>query len=247
MTPKVPNLRNRSYFPPFSKLPFDQDVPASFYELDSGMYQPKKHWCFFAQIIARVPWPIRPMYQVKDMDGQTLLVAFHLDDRSRFPHIEARCQVGHTLAFMYANRHHFSDGQKGIRVETEETFTVLPCDLQGLLAMGDSGAGATPKCSVCGKSPKMPCALCQAQYCSDKCQIADLMKRGHAERACAVRCQFLGLGDFNWGQFDHFRSFRPPEPGSSSAVAPRAPSRSVSMGVVPWIVLALIWLLYRSS
>jgi len=109
-------------FPTFDQLPYDNDFNTSFYEDDGlGILHPRHHWCFLAEITGCIPW-IRPTYQAKDTDGYNILIAFHTDDRS--PHILDQCQVGDTIAIMYANSHIFADGQSGIRVESDDMVKV---------------------------------------------------------------------------------------------------------------------------
>ena len=109
-------------FPTFDQLPYDNDFNTSFYEDDGlGILHPRHHWCFLAEITGCIPW-IWPTYQAKDTNGYNILIAFHTDDRS--PHILDQCQVGDTIAIMYANSHISADGQSGIRVESDDMVKV---------------------------------------------------------------------------------------------------------------------------
>ncbi|KAF8879457.1 hypothetical protein BD779DRAFT_1676369 [Infundibulicybe gibba] len=196
MSTGTPNLRNRAHFPSFLELPDDEDIPSDYYQPDiyTGVYHPRKHWCFFAEIIKQVPWPFRPMYRVRDVVGRELLVAFHLEDRVLFPH-------------------YFADGQVGIRVEAEEMFTicdsyffVFPYNLKTLLSMSDKIQSTSTACSTCGKDSNLRCVHCHARYCDKKCQTAD-WKQGH-KKECPMKCQIMGLGSFDWKRFDRFRRFQ---------------------------------------
>ncbi|KAF5347723.1 hypothetical protein D9756_010306 [Leucocoprinus leucothites] len=130
MTSHRLDILNKDLFPSFYDLPYDNSYDVSFYKEDGyGVLNPRRHWCFLTEVTQCVPW-IRPTYHAKDAEGTEILIAFHTEDRS--PHILAQCDVGDTLAIMYANSHGFADGQLGIRVESDDMVKILHCDLKGV-------------------------------------------------------------------------------------------------------------------
>jgi hypothetical protein len=64
------------------------------------------------------------MYQAKDIDGTIFLVSFNFDDKTLFPKVLQKGLVGSTICVMYANFHHFVDGQVGVRLEEPENVKV---------------------------------------------------------------------------------------------------------------------------
>lgn len=105
-------------------LPGEYGIDPTYYTSQgSGIIKPKIHWCLLAEIVEEVGL-LRPMYNVKDIDGKQWLVAFHPEDRSRLQPMAAKCKVGYTMCIMYAHQHRFVDGQHGIRIEEEYVLTV---------------------------------------------------------------------------------------------------------------------------
>lgn len=87
------------------------------------MAWPKRHWCFFGEIVNVVTFG-RLVIHVRDVTGRELRVALYDDNRGRkFMSTSIR---GHTVAILYALSHAFLDGGSGIKVEDEDNMTVSP-------------------------------------------------------------------------------------------------------------------------
>lgn len=129
------------YFPIYRKLLHENDVPEDYYTLDqSGVYQPRRHWCYIAEII-RDDTFVRPTFLVKDKEGYECKVAFHFEGHEGPVHHvvteqhkppstpsfnKVPCKVGNTICIMYAQRHGFMDFTQGIRVEDRDSVSVSP-------------------------------------------------------------------------------------------------------------------------
>ncbi|KAF9005123.1 hypothetical protein BDQ17DRAFT_378232 [Cyathus striatus] len=201
------DLRNQNFFPPFLGLPGEHEFRPGWHmrNIFSGLCRPRKHWCFLAEITGRQFWPIRPMYMVRDIEGDEWLVAFHLDDRSQFPVIEQTYKAGYTIAVMYAEGHIFFDGNVGLRIEHMDAVRVLPCSLDALMETGSSINEPNVNCPACSKPAHLRCAQCKLSYCGRECQVRD-WKLKHKNQ-CIVRKQILKWGMFDWSRFDRFRGF----------------------------------------
>lgn len=66
----------------------------------------------------------RPVYRVTDREGFEYLVAFHLQDCTRFPAVREMCTKGYTMCIMYAVQHTICDGKNGVMVDDERTVKV---------------------------------------------------------------------------------------------------------------------------
>ena len=110
------NLRDEEIFPAFSALPDDNSLDLSFYTTkDNYLYTPRKHWCFFAQIVD-IEHFLRLRLYVRDKLGKTVVVAMYTDGRG-FEFESSLLQPGHTVAILYAHQHGFLDFTTGIRQE----------------------------------------------------------------------------------------------------------------------------------
>jgi hypothetical protein len=93
-----------------------------YYTLDPGSmgFRPNLTWCFLAEIVDVIPWPIRPMLNVKDREGRVSLLAFHLEglEWHMFQKIREKYKKGYTVAVMHAEAHFFMDGQMGLRIRS---------------------------------------------------------------------------------------------------------------------------------
>ncbi|EKM76298.1 hypothetical protein AGABI1DRAFT_122698 [Agaricus bisporus var. burnettii JB137-S8] len=196
------DIKDKKLFPNFTQLPYDNDYDVTFYKEDaeSGILRPRHHWCFLVEITEIVPW-LRPMYYAKDIDGQSVFIAFHTDDRS--PHIARECKVGDTMAIMYAQSHAFMDGKIGIRVESHDYVKLLHCSLEKVLDVGE--ALISKSCHVCDKPAKSQCVNCAMKYCNKECQTADWKLRHKEECNIIGRC-FLRWRCFDWWKFEFFRT-----------------------------------------
>lgn len=132
------NYRLQEYFPTFTDLPLDHDISMRpFISPDYyGISQvPLKHWCLLVEIIELIPWPLRPMWRVKDKDGKELLVACYFDQDVEIPKSwEKHCRPGGVIAIMYALTHVFADGQIGIRAEDVQNIKVRLSEVLSFVA-----------------------------------------------------------------------------------------------------------------
>ncbi|KAF9442706.1 hypothetical protein P691DRAFT_810223 [Macrolepiota fuliginosa MF-IS2] len=196
------DFKDKKLFPPFIRLPYDNDYNVEFYEANrAGILQPRRHWCFLAEVTECISW-IRPAYFAKDVNGDKIFIAFHTDDRS--PEILRECQVGDTFAIMYANSHAFMDGKVGIRVEHDDSVKLFHCDLKAALEIGDILNTEYPFCRACDKTASSKCAKCTVKYCTKECQVADWKPRH--KRECVVGQCIMKWKSFDWWRFDYFRT-----------------------------------------
>lgn len=79
------------------------------------------HWCFFGEIQS-LDHHIRLVLHVHDRDGHKLPIAFYTEDRGTL--VRSDCRVGYTVAVLYAQRHNFEDGSRGLRIENIERVRV---------------------------------------------------------------------------------------------------------------------------
>jgi len=228
--PGLPDLRDRIFFPPLSRLPHDTRFSQSeceYYDLSvippmNGTFlstpdmtlRPRRHWCLLAEIVELDFWPFRPMYKVKDVTGQIFLAAFHFDDRALFPKVAKKAVLGSTICVMYASFHYFADGQVGVRLEEPRNVKILPFGLDELAAMGDlcrrawntdTGTKALAEsCIACGKPAPKKCSLCSvAPYCSKECQTSD-WKAKHKKECPITRIvshQMRSWNEFDWDSY----------------------------------------------
>ena len=59
---------------------------------------------------------IRPIFHVKDRNGNDAMIALYLDDPSKYN--PKNFKVGNTICVKYAFQKIFADGREGIRVES---------------------------------------------------------------------------------------------------------------------------------
>ncbi|KAJ7742883.1 hypothetical protein B0H16DRAFT_1019354 [Mycena metata] len=198
----VPDFNNKLNFPAFIGLPSDCELEDRYYSGSGGF--PVRHWCFLAQIKESVPW-VRPMFNITDINGSKYLVAFHGDNRGRYPIIREKCKDGRTICIMYAFQHRFFDGQIGVRVEDESYVKVLPCSLPELFSISDAMARNHKICNVCGNVASLRCSKCGIFYCSKQCQFNDW--KGVHKKQCKVVQQVVEWGAFDWNKFGGFKVF----------------------------------------
>jgi len=69
---QLADLRSRTTFPGFTDLPDENDIDPEFYERSSiGTYRPRRHWCFFGEIVDFASL-LRLQMDIKDVDGTTI-------------------------------------------------------------------------------------------------------------------------------------------------------------------------------
>ncbi|KAL5379234.1 hypothetical protein PMIN02_010995 [Paraphaeosphaeria minitans] len=121
---QLANLRSRATFPGFTDLPDENDVDPEFYERSNiGTYRPRRHWCFFGEIVDFASL-LRLQMEIKDVDGTTIPLYFYTDSRGS-ELVPGQFQKGYTVAILYAERHAFMFCEPGIRHEDPQTIKVL--------------------------------------------------------------------------------------------------------------------------
>jgi hypothetical protein len=113
------DFRNRSTFPGFKDLPDDKTLSLNLYEGSGAVtYQPRRHWCFLAEIMEfqSLPPPFRMQMAVNDIDGKKVPLFFYTDSRGS-ELASTQVQIGYTVAILYAQRHAFMFDEPGIRHE----------------------------------------------------------------------------------------------------------------------------------
>ncbi|KAJ7625586.1 hypothetical protein FB45DRAFT_750876, partial [Roridomyces roridus] len=158
------------------------------------------HWCLLSEIKHGYPL-FSNQFWVKDKEGTEYLVAFHLQDRSKFlESIRPQCKDGYTLCLMDAEKHLFFDGQIGVRVQDERVVKILPCSLEKLFDMKRKAASKPQgHCTVCGAAAALGCSKCKSVYCNQKCQLLD-WNRDH-KKDCVVLKEIFNFGEFVWDWF----------------------------------------------
>lgn len=121
---QLADLRNSDIFPRFHDLPDENDVDLNYYRSsDMVTYQPRRHWCFLAEIVDFATL-LRLQMNIKDIDGISVPLFFYTDGRGNEVRAE-RVQRGYTVALLYAHRHAFISGEVGIRHEDPPSIKVL--------------------------------------------------------------------------------------------------------------------------
>lgn len=114
------DLRKESAsFPSFAKLPSDKHIDLEFYASLDGMFHPRRHWCFLAEITDYDDF-LQLRLSVKDKAGQEIPVAFQTDERG----FDFSPQKNHTVAILYPEQNSFLDSSVGIRVENSAILNV---------------------------------------------------------------------------------------------------------------------------
>lgn len=194
------NVEDKLHFPTFRRLPEENDIDLTYYEERGFGYSPAVHWCLLVEIVEVIPW-IRPMFNVKDLEGHKFLVAFHLDNNEEVASMNIR--VGRTMSISHAHQHQFADGQVGIRLEDASSVKSFNCDLASFMKIGEDLKKQSSLCPVCNKSAELHCSSCTLRYCSKECQVAD-WKSKH-KKVCGAGQQIMAWGKFNWKRFDFDR------------------------------------------
>lgn len=121
---QLASLRSRATFPGFTDLPDENDVDLEFYERSNiGTYRPRRHWCFFGEIVDFASL-LRLQMEIKDVDDTTIPLYFYTDSRGS-ELVPGQVQKGYTVAILYAKRHAFMFCEPGIRHEDPQTIKVF--------------------------------------------------------------------------------------------------------------------------
>jgi hypothetical protein len=124
------NFRNPESFPPYSGCPsesYDLDIDLRFYRLsrEHGEKEPRRHWCFLGEVVEDLTLYLpRIFLGVRDKNSKYLRVGFHFDNGTTPDY--SRVRVGNVIAILYAERHFFSDGSHGFRLE-DPTYVKVCC------------------------------------------------------------------------------------------------------------------------
>ncbi|EPQ52644.1 hypothetical protein GLOTRDRAFT_112038 [Gloeophyllum trabeum ATCC 11539] len=193
------NLRNHLRFRPYFSLPFPG------YWREDEMRQ---HWCFIGEIVQDVSL-VRLSVNVRDVEGNELLVAFHTNDRGES--FRARCMRGSTFVLLYAKQYNFVFGEHGFRIEEEHLpfLKVFDIPLESLLRINDKlHAGAyADQCGLCGKQGvSARCSGCSTVlYCGKRCQVsawkAAVPPGGHKEE-CKILRALVWFTQRDWSTFN---------------------------------------------
>lgn len=143
----ITSLRNRHHFPSAANAPYENDIVVNMdyynceHPMARGSAQKKKHWAYLGEIISMNKIS-RLMLTARDMAGNEILVAFHLECKRREgrtgPSLRTitpdfsvsergtavedgvSMAVGHTIVVAYAELHDFMDLSTGFRIEYDE-------------------------------------------------------------------------------------------------------------------------------
>jgi hypothetical protein len=211
----VDMLQNRLHFPTFSSLPYDHHIDERYHVLDKrmGVYMKGKTWCFLGEIyndeLSQHPF-LRNRVYLTDRDGFSPVPVFFYPESGYFDYSQLR--NGRTLAVLYAEYHHFLDGQIGLRIENLDTVTVLNCRLEQLFSLSAHywSHKGKEKCWTCGKNVSAEelkkCARCKvAKYCDKNCQKKDWTERHKVW--CRVMPEFLTIASFDYDVYKDSQYF----------------------------------------
>ena len=121
---QLANLRSRATFPGFTDLPDENDVDPEFYGRSNiGTYRPRRHWCFFGEIVDFASL-LRLQMETKDVDGTRIPLYFYTEGRGS-ELVPGQVQKEYTVAILYAERHAFMFCEPGIRHEDPQMIKVL--------------------------------------------------------------------------------------------------------------------------
>ncbi|KAK7751357.1 hypothetical protein SLS62_006763, partial [Diatrype stigma] len=113
---QLANLRSRATFLGFADLPDENGVDLGFWERsNTGTYRPRRHWCFFGEIVDFHSL-FRLEMEIKDVDDTTIPLFFYTDSRGD-ELAPGQVQKGYTVAILDAERHAFMFSEPGIRHE----------------------------------------------------------------------------------------------------------------------------------
>ncbi|KAG8668065.1 hypothetical protein FPOAC2_10167 [Fusarium poae] len=194
-------FRNQSTFPSFLGLPSEFEIEHYFFEVtdveNSAHYQPRRHWCFLAEIVPSMQSV--PCYmKVKDASGMIIPFNFIGEACGRKIAQSSLC-VGYTVAVLYAEQHAVGLPESGINLKDPQHFRVFPLSMKNLLSLSDrvfefsAETNGMKTCHGCGKqaTSMIRCANCLFfWYCSGACQ-----RFGWTEKDHKTECKLLNDGD----------------------------------------------------
>uniref|UniRef100_A0A1X7U948 MYND-type domain-containing protein n=1 Tax=Amphimedon queenslandica TaxID=400682 RepID=A0A1X7U948_AMPQE len=189
-------LSQKLFAPPFSGLPYDNDVDEIYYTPNYfGVHSPCRNWVFLGEI-TNANYSLSPFLRnrviVTDRSGRKNIPLFFYPESGVFDFHTLK--VGHTIAILFAEQHYFMDGSIGIRIESLDYVKVIPCGLNELAELSKQYSSSKDTCWGCGQESKSlkKCGACKnAWYCNETCQRQDWGK-GH-KKACKAMADFLFL------------------------------------------------------
>lgn len=178
----IASLRDTSIFPPFVSLPHEDNSDEEFFSDPwNSQPTPRRHWCFFGEIVFGFVYNNRLRLAVKDEVGTLFPVHFYTNDRGIGK--QKLYRKGDTFVTLYATQHTFGDGTVGIRVNEGDRVEVLPHSMASLLEASDAilNTGVLDKCTGCGARKDEPeskalrtCEGCKiVRYCGEVGSISD--------------------------------------------------------------------------
>ncbi|KAB5531354.1 hypothetical protein GE09DRAFT_973903 [Coniochaeta sp. 2T2.1] len=226
----VSPLRDRTSFPRFQELPDDKGIDPRYFGQpnEEGVYEQTRHWCFLGEIVNHFT-ERRLQLELKDVAGRTghlISVTVQLEGDIG----AALFKTGHTVAVLYAKRHHWKMGplesiilEQADKLKASPTASLLcpstltkyvqifPVSLDALLTLSDefkdlaSLPEGTRMCHGCGKkgTSMQRCGRCLTfWYCSKACQETGWKNKGHTNTCRLVNdADFRGLIKLNSAEF----------------------------------------------
>ncbi len=118
------SLRDTKTFPSFRSLPAEYEIDRRYYADDGiGNFKAFRNWYFLGEITF-AEFMIRPVFHVRDRDGEERLLALYLDEDVASTLDRSRFKIGRTVAVLHAHNRQFMDGNMGMRVENLGQFEV---------------------------------------------------------------------------------------------------------------------------
>lgn len=119
---QLASLRNPKIFPDFSALPNSNWNPSGFHRDAEDTYQPLRHWCFLGEITNSITLHHLEL-ELADINGKK--IPLHFNTIGRGSELDmSRIQKGYTVAVLYAERHTFTYGDPGIKLEDPQMLKV---------------------------------------------------------------------------------------------------------------------------
>ena len=199
-------FRDLVAFPGFDDIPDEDDVFHKHYLVNrDGVVTARRHWCLLGQIVEAFHF-IRMRIAARDRTGRAFMIHCHIEE-----HLSTLSfrdiKPGNVLAIMAPERHRFSDGTIGIRLESADAVFAFRSGLSPLMAEGAKILNGE-RCFECGKPALEKCKNCNiAKYCSVECAVKH--RREVHEDLCSQMPMLRSLlqADFSIPPQKHFHGF----------------------------------------